>query len=156
MPGESAPADILNLSVAADPAAIRQALGEVTAWLAEARLDTEELSTVELVLAETLNNIAEHAYRERGGEIELSVALSPRGVRIATVDEGEEMPRGALPSGTLVPFDERNPAEGGYGWFIIRAIVHDLLYHRESGRNHVSYRVAAGISPARRRGTVSP
>lgn len=42
--------------------AVRKALKELLDGLAPLDLDIEEMGTVELVMAEALNNIVEHAY----------------------------------------------------------------------------------------------
>ncbi|MEM6896142.1 MAG: ATP-binding protein, partial [Pseudomonadota bacterium] len=53
----------------------------------------EERGTVELVLAEVLNNVAEHAYEEKGdGKIALDMRYQPGGISIALKDYGKPMP----------------------------------------------------------------
>ena len=34
--------------------------------------------------------------------------------------------------------------EGGFGWFLIRELAHDLVYDRENGENFLIFRMAIG------------
>jgi len=47
-----------------------------------------------LVLAELLQNAAEHAFTERGGTLEVSLERRATGLRVEVVDDGEGLPEG--------------------------------------------------------------
>jgi serine/threonine-protein kinase RsbW len=52
------------------------------------------------------------------------------------------MPKETLPEGRLIArADVSNLPEGGFGWFLIRALSRDLDYRRVGGRNLLSFRL---------------
>ncbi|MEM9349366.1 MAG: ATP-binding protein [Pseudomonadota bacterium] len=107
----------------------------------------EERGTVELVLAEVLNNVAEHAYEEKGdGRIELDVSYIADGIAIKLQDFGKPMPNGKTPLGmpANVDVDVEDLPEGGFGWFIIGELAKDLTYERRGDTNHLSFRMTLG------------
>lgn len=133
----------------ADPQAVRQALRAVfdstlTDWLC-----SESRDEAQLVLAEALNNIVEHAYAESTGEIEVLVTASDLGIICHIADAGRPMPDAVLPAGKVLacsmprPVDHESLPEGGFGWPLIRALSQDLAYRRVDGRNLLSFRIAA-------------
>ncbi|MFP7569162.1 ATP-binding protein [Marivita sp. S2033] len=88
--------------------------------------------TVHIALAEALNNVIEHGYRDmQGGAIAVRVAGHDNGVTIEVNDWG--LPLSTLPEG--VAPDPRDLCEGGYGWFLIRTLVTELRYVRHGDRN---------------------
>jgi len=109
----------------------------------------EERGTVELVLAEVLNNVAEHAYEEKGdGRIELDVSYIPGGIAIRLQDFGRPMPNGQTPLGMPANLDVEidDLPEGGFGWFLIGELAKDLVYERRGETNHLSFRMTLGVS----------
>ncbi len=135
----------IRLRVAARNAAIRDALARIRQGLAPLGLDPEELGTVEVVFAEVMNNVAEHAYAwRRDGEMVVSIDQTSTGLRCIVTDHGRPMPEGALPFGN--PADPSAPmdmtAEGGYGWLLIRELARDVEYVRRSGVNQLTFRIA--------------
>lgn len=123
---------------------IRDGLVELRERLAPLGLAETDLGSVELVFAEVMNNIAEHAYSWRqDGEMLLTVRYTPEGLACAVTDEGTAMPDGVLPRGAGV--DPGMPVaempEGGFGWLIIQRIAADIRYARAVGVNQLSFRV---------------
>ena len=53
-----------HLEFESSPIAVRTALGRIIDGLGPLSLDPEEIGTVEIVMAEALNNVVEHAYPE--------------------------------------------------------------------------------------------
>ncbi|AZQ65881.1 ATP-binding protein [Silicimonas algicola] len=107
-----------------------------------------DLGTVEIVVAEVLNNIVEHAYPEGApGEIRVIVRRRSSSLMVEIRDRGRPMPKGRAPLGNH-PMVEFNPndamPEGGYGWFLIRELVRDLVYDRKEDENILFFRVALG------------
>lgn len=97
-------------------------------------------STVQIVLAEALNNIVEHAYAGDAGLIEVELWRDPACLRIQIRDSGRPMPNASLPKGTLPPLGAMEDLpEGGFGWFLIHSLALDLAYHREGGLNRLSF-----------------
>lgn len=138
-----------TLPVLARNRSIREALGEVRGRLARMSLSEEEITTVEVVLAEVMNNVAEHAYAwRRDGEMILGLRQTLRGVVVSVTDEGLPMPDAELPFGErldpTVPVGDM--PEGGFGWLIIRQLARDVSYVREGGVNQLSFRIPVGVS----------
>lgn len=147
-PSEALPG--FTLRVLARNRSIRDALAEVRMRLARTGLSEEELSTVEVVLAEVMNNVAEHAYAwRRDGEIFLGIRTTAEGLMISVTDEGIPMPDEELPFGERL--DPTLPVsdmpEGGFGWLIIRQLARDVSYLRQEGVNQLGFRI-----PLRRSG----
>ena len=126
----------------------RVVLAEVCARLAAAGLDEDSIGTVELVLAEVLNNIAEHAYGEGGGPVALGLDLPGDAVVCEVVDQGRPMPLGTVPAPGLPLIDppEHLP-EGGFGWHIVRCLVSNLDYERGADGNRLHLRVPLAAEP---------
>ncbi len=135
----------LRIVFCATPLAVRQVLHRLIADLEGRGIPAEARSAAEIVLAEALNNVVEHAYAEATGEIEFELAPEPDGLRCSIVDHGSAMPELRLPEGTLPAGDE--PAEGGFGWFLIRSLARDLRYDRIGGTNRLSFSLPATLAP---------
>jgi len=117
---------------------VRRLLGDLRGQLAAGGLSAEVCSSVEIVLAEALNNIAEHAYPPGApGPVELSARLLPGRLEVTLADTGRSLPDAALPPGALP--DNSGPLdslpEGGFGWYLIRSLTTRLAYERRDGRN---------------------
>ena len=124
--------------------AVRTALATVLRGLRHLDLSVEEAGSVELVLAEILNNVVEHAYgAEPPGRIEISCNHGKNGLSFRVIDDGRAMPDGQAPLGVCsdvnVPHDAM--PEGGFGWFLIRNLTKDLKYNRVGHRNILSFRL---------------
>ena len=133
----------LRMIFPSDQMAVRTALGSALSGLRYLELTEDEGGTVELVLAEAMNNVVEHAYADTSGVIELRVANCADGLFCEVLDDGagmEGLPAGNVPSGDLPPSLDDMP-EGGFGWFLIRSLARDLRYTREDGRNRLSFRI---------------
>lgn len=115
-------------------------------------LSLEDLSSVEIVLAEALNNVVEHGYPDNsGGEIALKLRRHRAGILIQIKDWGRPMPGGRTPIGDHPATSSRveHLPEGGYGWFLIRELARDLIYDREDGENILIFRLALGPEQSR-------
>lgn len=146
----------LRLTFLASCEDIRHALSDLRTFLRDAGIDADERGTVEIVLAEVLNNVAEHAYAMREpGKVWLDVTLEEESLIADITDAGVPLPGLCLPAG-------RNPApdaaisslsrhdlpEGGFGWFLIRSLTSTLRYRRVAGRNHLHLAMDLAASDA--------
>lgn len=147
MPEAAPSASDITLVVQADPAAVRDGLAHLLARPPLVGLDGDDRSTVELVLAEVLNNVAEHAYSGQGGLAEVTLGRTRSGLFCLVSDRGQPMPAGQLPAGQLHEGTSDDPAdlpEGGFGWHLIRSLTRDLAYVRRDGQNRLSFVVPLG------------
>ena len=140
----------INISIQSGEMAVREALAKLLDSLTPLSLDAEESGTVELVMAEALNNIVEHAYPKGDpcGPIDITCSHARDGLHMTVVDSGRAMPEGRTPLGvavdTDVPFDDM--PEGGFGWFLIKDLAKDVRYVRVARQNQLSLRLAVAIS----------
>lgn len=135
----------MRLRLSAEPRAVRVALVRLSAELERQGVAAECAATVELVLAEVLNNVVEHAFPGgASGAIEVAVRLAGATILCEVRDGGLAMPEGRLPEGLLPPSAGRPAAalpEGGFGWFLIRSFADELDYRREGGENVLTFRL---------------
>ncbi|WP_417260492.1 ATP-binding protein [Celeribacter sp.] len=140
------PAEHAMLCVAmnASNTSVRKALQSLKTALSERGFLPEEITSIELVLAETLNNIVEHAYCDLGeGPINVKISEEPNGLIFQVMDRGRPMPNGQPPLGILAAIDDNiaELPEGGFGWFLIRELAHDLVYEHDGTSNVFSFRM---------------
>ncbi|MFT4150032.1 MAG: ATP-binding protein [Paracoccaceae bacterium] len=139
--------DAVQIVIPADPQSVRGALCALFDSLLLQSLSEDRRGTAEIVLAEAMNNIVEHAYARREGLIHLSLRLGPCDLVCRIEDSGQPMPAGELPGRELCLRDETGDvAEGGFGWHLIRSLSRDLDYRRVDGRNLLTFRIDAGQS----------
>jgi serine/threonine-protein kinase RsbW len=138
----------MTLAVRADPSSVRAALVAAATCLANHGVGPDALGRVELVLAEALNNIVEHALAGRpGSEICLTLRCGlPLWLACELRDDGLPMPGGRLPPGAspLPCGGAAQLPEGGFGWLLIRSLAEDLCYRREGVANVLSFRIRLG------------
>jgi len=147
IPVASGAACRFDIRFSSDPDMIRAALKAVSAETLECGLAPDRRAQLELVLAEVLNNVAEHAYRGRpDGCIELRMEYGDPVLHFSVEDLGVPMPGGTLPAGNAPPTSVDTPdmPEGGFGWFIIRQLVDDISYQCHEGRNVLRFCMTVG------------
>ena len=122
---------------------VRSALQAVTEELQKSRgknrYPTDE---TELVLAEVLNNIVEHGYKDNPeGEIKITLSYCIEGLRIVTQDTGVSMPGLTIPSPQPVETDVTlyNLPEGGFGWSLIHLMTSECFYQRKMDSNYLCF-----------------
>jgi serine/threonine-protein kinase RsbW len=121
---------------------VRDGLATLFGRLPLSALSQDDRGTVEIVLAEALNNIVEHAYASYQGEIEVTLFLTNSELLCRIVDSGLPMPNGALPGGELKPHESfEDLPEGGFGWHLIRMLSKDLSYRREGAQNLLTFKL---------------
>lgn len=145
--GEPGSVHSLQLVIPADAFAVRTALVRMCDALILRSLSEEQRGTVEIVLAEVLNNIVEHAYATEEGQIEITLRRAPESLFCQIVDQGRRMPGNQLPEGTLPPVSPDNPPEGGFGWHLIRSLSQELAYSHSGGRNRLTFRLGMATVP---------
>ena len=127
------------------PEGVRDALSALRLGLAETCQRSDAIDTAELVVAEALNNVVEHAVANRSDPtFELMLSKSNDGIDVEIRDRGIAMPDEQLPAGNLPDIDVQlaDLPEGGFGWFLIRQLTDDLAYARKDDENHLTFRLA--------------
>ncbi len=117
--------------------AVRRTLALITEHFAGSVPDAE-LGMLEMVLAETLNNVVEHAMSGNArGQVKLRILCRNGGLDCTILDNGLPMPDGEPPRTTLPEIGRMidDLPEGGFGWSLIRMHVRDLEYRRQDGIN---------------------
>lgn len=106
----------------------------------------ETVAQTEIVLIEVLNNIVEHGYSGRSGNIDVTWHLTDTEIQFETCDRGDPMPGLEPPSPDCppndVPLDDL--PEGGFGWFMIRNLVKELTYQRCGNVNTLRFSISRG------------
>ena len=135
----------IHLVIASEQMAVRQALAQLLANPGLCHLRCDLRGRIEIVLAEVLNNIVEHAYADQRGDITIEVSTGPCGIGCRILDTGAAMPGLALPDGKLAAHDPQDLPEGGFGWFLIRSLTEGLCYARTDGCNELRFRLPETI-----------
>ncbi|MCU0801907.1 MAG: ATP-binding protein [Rhodobacteraceae bacterium] len=135
---------IAQLAIPATFDEVRAALAALMAGPVLAGVPPDDRGMTELVLAEAMNNIVEHAYADTDeGEITLTLWQAAGEVACRITDRGTAMPDSALPEGRLAPLGEgADLPEGGFGWFLIRTLSRDLRYARHGTLNELTFVLA--------------
>lgn len=124
--------------------AVRRTLEELRPRLSGMGGGPQGGETAELVLAEVLNNVVEHAMAGHAdGVIRLTLSADRAGLVCQVVDNGAAMPGGVLPRGALAAIGPRPDTlpEGGFGWHLIHRLTRDLDYCRAGGWNRLRFRL---------------
>ena len=132
-----------HLQATASEMSVRALLAEMRAYLRAADVSEMACGTVEIALAEALNNIVEHAYDgAEAGEIGLHARLGRAELVCTLSDRGAALPTLHLTEGRLPEIGSRPEAlpEGGFGWFLIRSLTRDIHYTHEADGNRLTLR----------------
>ena len=108
------------------------------------QISSEDAGTLELTLAEILNNIVEHAYADiPPGPVVLSLHRQGGSLTCQIEDHGHPMPGLRLPEGRMqdLASEIMDIAEGGWGWALIRAMTTGLEYERLHNTNRLTFRL---------------
>ena len=147
------PISVVSHSLTSTSLQVRDCVVSLCRALEDAGFTSDERWTVELVLAEVLNNVVEHAYADRDdGIITVRMERHVDGLRFFVEDRGVPMPHGQIvigrPPRSDVAFDDL--PEGGFGWLMIQHLARDVQYRREADRNALIFRIAVGIRKSKR------
>lgn len=128
--------------VSGEPYAVRQVLIDSAEYLRRAGVGDHDGRSAQIVLAEVLNNVVEHAFAHRAdGLIEIGVSVEPDGLHFSVTDDGVAMPEGHLPHPTVhdLGVGFASLPEGGWGWALIRELSENLEYERKRNRNCLTF-----------------
>ena len=135
-----------------DQLAVRRTLKKAMEFLRGLDFSQDSCGPIELVLAEAINNVIEHAYAGHShGVVELSIELSGKDLFFTILDDGLPMPDNRAPKGQEhdLSCEVVDLPEGGFGWFLIRELTRDLIYTRTGSRNRLQFTIRpyAGTLP---------
>lgn len=134
-----APRIYFDATINADPLSVRDAIMIIMERLkTDFPSESDEINNTEIVLAEVLNNIAEHSYgAENIGDIALSVVMTDSLLSLETRDNGIAMPGLAPPDPKEQPLPDETDKlpEGGFGWMFIQTLTSHMEYRREQNQN---------------------
>ncbi|MEM6577717.1 MAG: ATP-binding protein [Pseudomonadota bacterium] len=129
---------------------VREALINLRSALQTDGFDEDTAGSVEIVAAEALNNVAEHAYcGAEAGLVKLTAHFDRSLLYLSIFDEGRPMPGDRLPerSDPMANVEAGDLPEGGFGWNIIRDLCDDIQYLRLNDGNHLLIRFAHHKTP---------
>jgi serine/threonine-protein kinase RsbW len=132
----------LRLLLPADPGAVEQARSAVLRHLEPLQLAPRVVFALELVLEETLMNIATHAYPDRAAQaIELALDVDAEQIVLQFADAGIEFdPLAATPAKLPATIAQAEP--GGLGLMLTRRYARHMAYQRREGRNLLTIAIA--------------
>ncbi len=127
----------------ATPPKVRECLLYLREWLHGV---VDDVGEVELVLAELLNNVAEHGYpADTGGDVSVTLEVEQGALRLEICDRGGVLPDFLMEHKTLP--DPLDLPEGGFGWPLIHALTEDISYNRKDGVNQLQCRMPLSAGP---------
>ena len=138
------PQSTIHIELEGTPEEVRAALLHLRSEMQAGNKPQIDIGTLEIVLAEVLNNVVEHAFDGfTQGNIALTCDHDDQGWQIKVRDNGHPMPGGTLPAGIPPRLDQsvHDMPEGGFGWSLVRTLTRDLCYRREGECNVVTFRV---------------
>ncbi len=116
----------------------------------------DDIGKVELVLAEALNNIVEHACAGTDENmVGLDLKRTPSRLNCQICDPGKPMPNAQPPMGRVTDPTigrDRLP-EGGFGWMLIRSLSDNIHYQRIGETNRLTLSIpirCAGVIGSRK------
>lgn len=129
----------LQLVLNADPVTVTHTVSQVSEWLCGQGVDASTAEELELVMAEALNNVVEHAYGFRNsGEIRLSVVITDQHIVVNIIDKGARF------DGPPAPFDHDlanvsmfDLPEGGFGWNLIHTLTDAVDFDHLQNENRL-------------------
>ncbi len=134
------PREELHLEMTGGAPAVRHALEQTMADRILTGLSDSLRQNTEIVLAEVLNNIVEHAYCGTTGPIRIWLRREgATGLACRIEDQGGPLPGSVVPQSDLP--EAGSLAEGGFGWFLIRSLASGLEYRRQGDVNCLSFRL---------------
>lgn len=118
---------------------VTDAVRRADIWLAKQGIAQDMRDQAQLVLAEVLNNIVEHAYRDvQDGSIFLRIKNAAGCLTFQIRDLGiafNPPSKTGLKDPLNCAFEDM--PEGGFGWPLIHMLCEDVSFQREGAENHL-------------------
>ena len=128
----------LLLKVKSDRKDLERVSAAIKALGVDEDWSSDILFRVDLVMDELVVNIMDYGYDESDHEIDITFTSEEDAVTIEITDEGRSFdPLNDAPEPDLSsPIEERRI--GGLGVYLARTMMDELVYRRESNRNHLT------------------
>ncbi|GGA16519.1 ATP-binding protein [Neptunicoccus cionae] len=130
----------LQIAIRSVQTEVSRVLGRITDWLGKHGINRSYVEELELVTAEALNNVVEHAYLyAEDGEIRIVVALRPGKLQVQITDGGRKFD-GPPPEKKMdvEKFSFEELPEGGFGWNLIRSLTDEVAFERAGEKNRLT------------------
>ncbi len=141
------PRKLLDIRFSGHEENVRECLAKLRVWTTSLHFCAGFRGEIELVLAEVLNNIVEHAQPGcLNDKIHVRGELLDDRLAFQIVDYGAPLPYLKIPEGAQPRLDvePQDLPEGGFGWMLVRNLTSDLHYERHPGANYLSLSFAPG------------
>lgn len=130
----------LQVGINSVQAEVSNVVSKIGEWLTRHRIDIDTIGELELVLAEVLNNVVEHAYLySEDGEIDILVRLRNDRLRATITDKGRKFdgpPQLKVMDVENMDFEEL--PEGGFGWNLIRTLMDKIEFEHKDHQNRLT------------------
>lgn len=95
---------------------------------------------VQIVLAEAVNNVIEHGFKdENSGEIHIDIHVMDEMTVVQLMDNGTEFILSSKPASPVINKEVIDDLpEGGFGWFLINEITHSFELRRSQDMNKLT------------------
>jgi serine/threonine-protein kinase RsbW len=125
----------ITLRVPATFEGSREAATSVREFLNQLSVRPGHAARFELVVVESVDNIAGHARCDEDGMVDICVAAGSETLRIVISDDGLAADMDGLNNFMSIPETQDELSEGGRGIQLIRRIMDNVVYTRERDRN---------------------
>lgn len=100
---------------------------------------TDALDSIELCIAEAINNVIMHAFNnEKGHDIQLELTLNTSQVSMTIEHEMRKLMTEQHPTLIFNPHDISSIPEGGMGLYILASSMDKLIYEVVNGKNRLT------------------
>lgn len=119
---------------------VTNVVSHISEWLGAHCVAQDPIEELELVLAEALNNVVEHAYLyAEDGEIDILVRLRQEQLEVTITDKGCKFDGPPpLKEMDVENMDFEELPEGGFGWNLIRTLTDNVEFEHKDKRNRLT------------------
>jgi anti-sigma regulatory factor (Ser/Thr protein kinase) len=130
-----------TIKVPAKIESLHQCMDFVASCAQKQGLDSRSINRIELATDEALVNIFNYAYSDCGGDVEISCMIDHNAMFVIEItDSGVPFNVLDAPDPDIAADIEQRKI-GGLGIFMIKKIMDDVQYRRESGKNYLTLKV---------------
>lgn len=130
----------LQVSIKSVQDEVTNVVGRISEWLRVNGVAQDPIDELELVMAEALNNVVEHAYLYADdGEIDILVRLRQDQLDVTITDKGCKFDGPPpLKEMDVENMDFEELPEGGFGWNLIRTLTDNVEFEHKNKKNRLT------------------